>query len=364
MAAEQPAGAGDPWQAEAVVTPETTRQEQMGKVFGYVKGLHATYLIEIGTQLGLFSELASAPQGLAPGALAEQRGLHAEYVRLWCETACALELLDYNPPLFRLAPYMDELLGDPEATFYVGLFPQIHLLTTRDYARYPALFASGDVYPYQAHDEPFLRSVAAATQTLPRMFLEAVLPKLPRLQERLEAGATVLDVGCGGGHALVSFAERYPKVRGVGIDIEPHSVEMAQDLIRSRGLEGRLEARCIEGAAWPSEYEGAFDLVTQFLVLHEIQPDLKPAVLTQCAQALRPDGLLLCFDECYPSRPSALQDPAQVFSVIAQWFEMTWGNRINTREEIHDLLQGRGLRVVDETTLARFYIVTAGKSQA
>jgi hypothetical protein len=46
-------------------------------------------------------------------------------VRLWCETACAIELLDYDPQTgYQLAPYMDELLGQPDSTFYLGLFPR------------------------------------------------------------------------------------------------------------------------------------------------------------------------------------------------------------------------------------------------
>lgn len=98
-----------------------------------------------------------------------------------------------------------------------------------------------------------------------------------------------------------------------------------------------------------------------FLVLHEIRPDLKPEVLRQCAQALRPGGQMLLFDERYPSGPAELRDPVVIFAVMAQWYGTTWGNRINTRTEIHELLAQQGLRVIDETSLSRFYIVTAEK---
>jgi hypothetical protein len=74
---------------------------------------------------------------------------------------------------------------------------------------------------------------------------------------------------------------------------------------------------------------------------------------------LRLDGLLLLFDERYPSKPGDLRDPAQIFAVMAQWYEMTWGNIINTKEEIHEMLARQGMRIVDETSLSRFYIVTA-----
>jgi cyclopropane fatty-acyl-phospholipid synthase-like methyltransferase len=299
---------------------------------------------------------------MTPDALAAAAGLHVPYVRSWCETACGLELLDYDPAAgYRFAPFMDELLGQPEATYYLGRFPNAHFQVARDYARYPDLFRSGGVFPYQQHDQAFFRSIAEGLQTLPRMFLDAVLPKLPDLAARLESGARILDLGCGGGYAIVAFAERYPNVRCVGIDVEATSIGLAQELIRERGLEDRVEARVIDPAAWPPEFSGAFDLVTTFLVLHEIDPRLKDAVIGLCAGALRPGGQVLIFDERYPSSPDELRDPAQIFAVMAQWYEVTWGNVVNTREEIRALLERQGLRLRDETSLSRFYIVTAEK---
>ncbi|MBI3967021.1 MAG: class I SAM-dependent methyltransferase [Chloroflexi bacterium] len=354
------AGRASAWEVEAVTSAATYRAAQMGKVFGYLKGLHATHLIDIGVKLGLFQHLANSPAGLPAQALAAALALDPKYVRFWCETACALELLDYDPAAgFRLAPGMDEILGDPDGTYFVGLFPNVHLLLARDYERYPELFRTGGVFPYQEHDAPFFCSVACGTSTLPRMFMDAVLPKLPALQARLEKGGTVLDVGCGGGHALVAFAERFPNVACVGIDVEPTSVRAAQELIQARGLAHRVEARVVTGADWPTDLVQAFDLVTSFLVLHEIHPDLKSTVIGRCARAIRPGGQVLIFDECYPSSPSKLRDSAQIFAVMAQWYELTWGNVVNTREEIHALLSTQGLRIVDETSLSRFYIVTA-----
>jgi SAM-dependent methyltransferase len=351
------------WRREAVISPATTRGAQMAKVFGYLNGLHASYLMELGVRLGLFARLAGTPAGRHPADLAADLELDAGYVRCWCETACALELLDYEPAAgYRLAPYIDELLGRPEATFSVAGFPAVHLQFGRDYLRYPELFRSGGTQPYAEHDPSFLAAVAGATATLPRMFCEAILPTLPDLQARLERGAAILDVGCGAGHALVTLAERFPGARCVGIDIEPVSVAMAERLIRQRGLDGRVEARLLDGDGWPADLAGGFDLVTTFLVLHEIRPDGKAAVLAGCAEALKPGGALLLFDERYPSGPGELRDPTQVFAVMAQWYETTWGNVLNTREEIAELLAGAGLTPLQETALSRFYIVVAGRA--
>ena len=149
-------------------------------------------------------------------------------------------------------------------------------------------------------------------------------------------------------------------VQCVGLDVDEVSIRLARELIAARGLEDRVQVHLItDSADWPEGFAGAFDLVTLFLVLHEIRPDLKDAVLDRCTWALRADGLLLLFDERYPSQPAELRDPSAINAVMAQWYELTWGNVIDTREDIHARLSRLGLRVVDETALSRFYIVTA-----
>jgi Methyltransferase domain len=244
---------------------------QIAKVFGYLTGLHATHLMAVGIGLGLFRRLARTPAP-TPDELAADLELHAPYVRVWCHTAYALELLDLGGDgRFRLAPHMDTLLAAPQATFYVGGFPEAHLQVARDYARYPGLFTTGRSHPYHEHDEAFLRSVAGATRSLPRMFLDAVLPDLLPLAASLDAGATVLDVGCGGGAALVEFAERFPAVRGIGVDVERTSVRLAADRVQERGLDDRIAVHLVDGDDWPVP-DATVDVVTSFLVLHEIEP--------------------------------------------------------------------------------------------
>jgi tRNA G46 methylase TrmB len=55
--------------------------------------------------------------------------------------------------------------------------------------------------------------------------------------------AMLLDVGCGGGWALVQIAERFPATSCVGIDVEPYSIELASQLIAERGLTDRCQAQ-------------------------------------------------------------------------------------------------------------------------
>lgn len=338
---------------------ELTRTDAMSRLFGYVRGFHATYLMDIGNRLGLFQALRGS-LGMTPEELAQALKLDPFYITKWCETAYSLELLEHDPNAgFRLGPFIDDLLGNPEHTYFIGGFPNVHLLVAQDYAEYPERFRDGGKVPYQEHGSAFFAGVAEGTRSLPKMLLDAVVPKLPELERKLRAGGKLLDVGCGGGFAVCEFAERYPALSAVGIDIESESLRLAQQLVDQRGLGQRVR---IEQPPEDGRARETFDFATMFLVLHEIAPEHKAKVLDGCAAALNPGGTLLILDECYPDSIEGLRDPTVAFSVMAQWFEMTWGNVINTRSEIRELLEGAGFSVLNETKLSRFYIVVAEKA--
>jgi cyclopropane fatty-acyl-phospholipid synthase-like methyltransferase len=233
------------------------------------------------------------------------------------------------------------------------------MLLGEDYPEYVGRFRGGTARSYQEHGEAFMREVAEGLRTLPRIFLDLVLPRLPGLQTRLESGARVLGVGCGGGWGIVQIAERFGGTTGVGIDLEPYSVELAQGLIAERGLAGRCEAR-LQSVDQLSE-DGTYDVATSFLVVHEIAPALKPAAFAAVARALKPGGFFLIFDEAYPETDTALRTMPARFAALAQWYELTWGNRVNTRTELHALCRSAGLEVVEETAFSRFHILVAKK---
>jgi SAM-dependent methyltransferase len=325
-------------------------------MYDLLVGYHATHLLEIARELGVWKAIAAGP-GITSERLASEVKTDPFYTDVMCRTAFSLGLIDRDGNGWRMAPHFDQILGNPESSFYLADFARVHMLVGEDYARYPALFRSGGRTRYQEHGDLFMAEVATATKALPSIFIDFVLPQLPALRTKLEAGARLLDLGCGAGWALVQFAERFPGVRCTGVDIEPHSVTLAQNLIRERGLQDRCEAQ-VQGADQIGE-PGAYEIVTSFLVIHEIEPALKRRVFEAVASALKPGGVFLIFDEAYPENDADLRSMPKRFAALAQWYEMTWGNRVNTRSELHALSEGAGLTVVEETSFSRFHIMVA-----
>lgn len=330
--------------------------DQVTRLYDLIGGFHATHLVEVGRELGVWEALTAEP-GLTSAALAERFGLDPAYTDSLCVTALAFELVERAGDGWRMAPHLDTILGDPSATFYLGRAARVHLLLGEDYADYPARFRSGKRVPFDAHGEDFVREVGDALNTLPRIFVDVVLPRLGPLAAQLEAGGRLLEVGCGGGHAIVELASRFPNLEVVGVDPEPISIGLAGERIAAAGLGDRCRAQLL-GAEGLADV-AAFDVATAFLVVHEIPPEAKDTGFEAVARSLRPGGYFVIFDEAMPETDDALQRMPARFGAVAQWFELTWGNEIDTRSTLVERCERAGLRVIDETTFSRFLILVA-----
>jgi Dimerisation domain len=213
-------GKKDTVMAEGTPATDPSLADQVSKLYDLVAGYHATNLLEIARELGAWETLTQSP-GLTSEGLAARLGTHPFYTDVLCRTAFAFGLLDREGAGWRMAPHFDQILGDPESSFYLASAPKVHMVVGEDYREYARHFREGTTKPYQEHGETFMREVAEALKTLPRIFLDFVLPQLPGLGAVLGDGARVLDVGCGGGWAVVQIAERFPRPTAWGSTWSP-----------------------------------------------------------------------------------------------------------------------------------------------
>ena len=203
-------------------TTAPTLADQVSRLYDLIGGYHATQLIEIARELGVWEALTSSP-GLTSEGLATEIGTDRFYTDVLCRTAFSFGLLERQDAGWRMAPHFDQILGEPGSSFYLARAPRVHMVVGEDYRDYVRHFRAGTIRSYQEHNEAFMREVAEALKTLPRIFVDLVLPRLPGLNARLQDGGRLLDVGCGGGWALVQIAERFPATSCVGIDVESYS---------------------------------------------------------------------------------------------------------------------------------------------
>jgi 2-polyprenyl-3-methyl-5-hydroxy-6-metoxy-1,4-benzoquinol methylase len=152
-------------------------------------------------------------------------------------------------------------------------------------------FENGGGVPYSAF--PRFHEVMAedSGQTVVAALKDHILPLVPGLTERLEAGIDVLDVGCGSGRALNLMARKFPNSRFLGYDFLEEGIGRARAEAQEHGTTNvRFEVKDVASL----DETAAYDLITTFDAVHD---QAKPAkVLRGIADALRPDGVYLMQD--------------------------------------------------------------------
>jgi 2-polyprenyl-3-methyl-5-hydroxy-6-metoxy-1,4-benzoquinol methylase len=118
-----------------------------------------------------------------------------------------------------------------------------------------------------------------------------------RLLPLVPAGATVLDVGCGGGLFLFLLASYDQHATGTGIELSPSSIAFAREnLDLSASLQERISFHVLDAAShWPF---GQFDVVTMIDLLHHVPSERQLEVLAEAASYVKPGGILIYKDMC------------------------------------------------------------------
>ena len=324
---------------------QVTKESQTRTIRGWMLGLHATHILDVGGRLGYFSELQRRGGTATSAELAAAQDLDVWRTEVWCRAACTVGILRAaDDTHFTFAPFMDELLAANAPDLLTS-----HVLASlsRDYPSYPEAFRTGATKTFHEHDEDFF-SHQGRISALRAPMVVAAARRLPGVEERLSAGGTAMDIGSGSGTVLASLAEAFPTCQVIGIEPLPFFVKTARQLIQDRGLETRVRVESVGGEEMGFDQD--IDLITMVQVFHELPDKEKINILHQCHASLKPGGSLLIVDRCSPETAADIQDRRFTMSILEQWFEVTWGNIVNTRSEILGMLQETGFSVTQENS--------------
>lgn len=321
--------------------PALTADDQVARIFALRRGFNTVHLIDVGIKLGVFRALAETPDQ-SVDALAERLDLRASWLKTWLWTAHGESLVDADDrERFRLAPYLDAILANPSHPRYLGGYVQLGTdFATEDFRRSVAGYRDGTVTPFQGRGEEFAKVIAGSTWGLQIATAKKILPGMSGLPERLAAGGSILEVGCGTANFLVQAAKAFPAARAIGVDIDPDGLAVGRVRVADAGLSDRIDLRA--GTVSATVSAGSVDAVVMIEVLHEISPSLRASVVAECAAALKPGGWLVIVDETYPSTLAQTREAEYRFPLQTAIEELTWGNVIPTREEQESLLRGAG----------------------
>jgi SAM-dependent methyltransferase len=124
--------------------------------------------------------------------------------------------------------------------------------------------------------------------------LGRALAGVPHVHDLLsEPGATIADIGFGGGWSTIALARAYPDARLVGIDVDAPSVEMARRHAAEAGVAERVTFELADGRT--AADHGRFDAAFAFECIHDMPQPV--GVLAGIHAAVKPGGPVVIMDE-------------------------------------------------------------------
>lgn len=120
--------------------------------------------------------------------------------------------------------------------------------------------------------------------------------------------SAVIDIGCAFGGLTRVFARVFPDAHVTGIDLSAPALRYAHMLTNRAGLEVNYRQCDAEHTGLPSD---SVDVVTAFLLLHEVPTDVRRNIMAEALRLLRPGGTLLLLDI----------PPYSAMSLVEGWFQ-------------------------------------------
>ena len=225
-------------------------------------------MVVIGEKLGLYKALSSGP--LSSGQLAAKTDTDERYVREWLCSQAAGGYVSYDEKtnkFFLTAEQAFTLASEDSPAYLPGAF-ELALGSLAAVPRIAESFRSGAGMGWHEHAdgvfhgcEKFFRPGYAAN------LVSTWIPALDGVQQKLEAGARVADVGCGKGASTILMAKAYPNSHFFGFDYHDGSIEAARESARRNGVADRVTFEVVKAKEFPGR---DYDFVAVFDCLHDM----------------------------------------------------------------------------------------------
>jgi 2-polyprenyl-3-methyl-5-hydroxy-6-metoxy-1,4-benzoquinol methylase len=242
----------------------------LGKVVGDVGAAMSAALVVIGDKLGLYKAMAKAGPVTA-SELAKRTETTTRYVSEWlnAQAASGYVLYDAAAGRYHLSEEQIAAFADDTSPASVpGLFHVTAAMWHGEEKMTENFRTGGGTSWGKQHPclfegtERFFRAGYIGNLT------SAWLPALEGVQEKLERGAKVADVGCGLGASTILMAKAFPKSKFFGFDSHEGSIETANRRARDAGVADRVTFAVAKSTDYPGD---GYDLVAHFDCLHDME---------------------------------------------------------------------------------------------
>jgi len=261
-----------------------------GKVVGDASAALGILLNYIGDQTGVFNAMADGQLRTAK-TLAEVAKVDSRYLQEMLSASAANGYVTYDnlSNKFSLSAEQAAVLAHEDSSANMQGLMQIIVAQYAEFETAIDVFKTGKGRAWSEHHaclfcgtDRFFRPGYEAN------LIDQWLPALSGVQDKLQQGGSIADIGCGHGSSSLLLAKAFPKSTVYGSDNHAPSIASAKEKSRSAELDNlHFEVAC----ATELQVSGGFDLACIFDALHDMGDPVGAA--QQIRKGLKPGGTLM-----------------------------------------------------------------------
>ncbi len=258
-------------------------------------------MTSIGHRSGLFDAM-SEMDFTTSEEIAKKSHLNERYVREWLGAMVTGGVVEYDPQ--KKAYYLPKehaaCLTRKAGADNIAVFTQYMSVMGEVEDDILECFKNGGGVPYSKFHRFHEVMAEDSGQSVLSSLESHILPLVPGLTEKLEAGIKMLDVGCGSGRILNRLASLFPKSAFTGMDLSNEAISKGIAEAKEKGLKNVTFIVKDLSDFEDTAPENEFDFITTFDAIHDQGKPL--SVLRGIHRALKPDGVYLMQDISGTSR--------------------------------------------------------------
>ena len=306
-------------------------------------------MVVIGERLGLYKALVG--EVLTSAQLAAKTRTDERYLREWLASQAAGGYITYDETTetFTLSDEQAFTLATEDSPAYLPGAFELALGSLAAVPRIAESFRRGAGMGWHEHVddvfhgcEKFFRPGYAAN------LVSSWIPALHDVEEKLNAGARVADVGCGKGASTILMAKAYPNSQFFGFDYHDKSIEAARESAVRQGVADRITFAVSSAKSFPGH---GYDFVAVFDCLHDMGDPIGAAAHVR--QSLAKDGTWMIVE---PFANDQLKDNLNPYGRVCYSFSTLLCTPCSRSQEVGLCLgaQAGETRIRDVVTAAGF----------
>ena len=157
----------------------------------------------------------------------------------------------------------------------------------------------------------------------------------------------ILDMGCGIGQYTVALQERFPDAEVWGVDVGAPMVRYAHMRAARLGIGANFAQKLAEDTGFP---DGHFDMVTSYIMHHEVPAEKTLAIIDEARRLTRRGGIYYPID----FNTGGLKSPGR--AMYGRWMDHRWNNEVWSMEyhsvPFNDEIGKRGFTAAQKPAVA------------